>query len=61
MLAFYDNPISYHSVKQDLNAKGDIKIFRTHLSAPIAEVDKIYGVNLKEYTKIRNSFDEKTL
>ena len=58
MLVFYDNPISYHAVKQDPKARGDRKIFRMHFKAPIQSVEKIYGVNIEKYTKLRASFDQ---
>lgn len=65
LFAFLDSPISYHGVKKTNLSKnfknGSRKILRLHCSYNEKTVNKIYGMDLKEYKKIRSGHPKKLL
>lgn len=56
LFGFLDSPISYHSVQAAKpNAVGHRRIFRVHLAAADAAVEKAYGMPLRRYKKQRKT------
>ncbi len=55
ILAFFENPISFHRVKPSIKALFGRRILRFHVAVDTGHVERIYGVDLETYQDKRKN------